>query len=125
MEMHLLSDAISDVHVLFLNFYRPQTKFAKVMFLQVSVCPQGVLSQHALQVVSQQALWRGDACSREGGLVETPGWLLLRAVRILLECILVNNLLHSLNSASHLVNLLLSTQPIIFFSVYTIFFIPG
>ena len=22
-------------------FYRPQTKFAKVMFLQVSVCPQG------------------------------------------------------------------------------------
>ena len=23
------------------NFYRPQTKFAKVMFLQVSVCPQG------------------------------------------------------------------------------------
>ena len=24
-----------------LSFYRPQTKFAKVMFLQVSVCPQG------------------------------------------------------------------------------------
>ena len=24
------------------DFYRPQTKFAKVMFLQVSVCPQGV-----------------------------------------------------------------------------------
>ena len=23
-------------------YYRPQTKFAKVMFLQVSVCPQGV-----------------------------------------------------------------------------------
>ena len=23
------------------NIYRPQTKFAKVMFLQVSVCPQG------------------------------------------------------------------------------------
>ena len=23
------------------HFYRPQTKFAKVMFLQVSVCPQG------------------------------------------------------------------------------------
>ena len=22
-------------------YYRPQTKFAKVMFLQVSVCPQG------------------------------------------------------------------------------------
>ena len=24
-----------------LHFYRPQTKFAKVMFLQVSVCPRG------------------------------------------------------------------------------------
>ena len=24
------------------NYYRLQTKFAKVMFLQVSVCPQGV-----------------------------------------------------------------------------------
>ena len=23
------------------SYYRPQTKFAKVMFLQVSVCPQG------------------------------------------------------------------------------------
>ena len=37
--------------------YRPQTKFAKVMFLNMSVCPQvGVVSQHALQVVSQHAL---------------------------------------------------------------------
>ena len=26
---------------LLLNIYRPQTKFAKVMFSQVSVCPQG------------------------------------------------------------------------------------
>ena len=26
-----------------MNFYRPQTKFAKVMLLQVSVCPQGVV----------------------------------------------------------------------------------
>ena len=25
----------------YIYFYRPQTKFAKVMFLQVSVCPQG------------------------------------------------------------------------------------
>ena len=40
------------------NFnYHPQTKFAKVMFLHVSVCPRGgVVSQHALQVVSQYAL---------------------------------------------------------------------
>ena len=36
----------------FSHFYRPQTKFAKVMFLHVSVCPQGmgVVSQHVLQV---------------------------------------------------------------------------
>ena len=27
------------------NIYRPQTKFAKVMFLHVSVCPQGVPGQ--------------------------------------------------------------------------------
>ena len=37
--------------------YRPQMKFVKVMFLHVSVCPQGgVVSQHAVQVVSQHAL---------------------------------------------------------------------
>ena len=37
--------------------YRPQTKFAKVMFLDVSVCPRGGgVSQHALQVVSQYAM---------------------------------------------------------------------
>ena len=29
-----------DIHIL-VNCYRPQTKFAKVMFLQVSVCPRG------------------------------------------------------------------------------------
>ena len=42
------------------NNYRPQTKFAKVMFLHMSVilCTGGggVVSQHALQVVSQHAL---------------------------------------------------------------------
>ena len=34
------------------HFYRPQTKFAMVMFLHVSVCPQGVgvVSQHVSQV---------------------------------------------------------------------------
>ena len=76
---------------------------AKVMFLQVC----GVVSQHALQVVSQHALQQvskgGGACSW-GGLL--PGWsargglwrppersrrLLLRTVRILLECILLAN----------------------------------
>ena len=30
-----------DLSVVAINCYRPQTKFAKVMFLQVSVCPQG------------------------------------------------------------------------------------
>ena len=29
-------------------FYRPQTKFAKVMFLHVSVCPQGGVPVHPL-----------------------------------------------------------------------------
>ena len=41
-------------------YYRPQTKFGKVMFLQVSVILSmegvGGVSQHALQVVSQHAL---------------------------------------------------------------------
>ena len=45
----------------FTYYYCPQTKFAKVMFLQVSVSHSvhrrgGVVSQHTLQVVSQQAL---------------------------------------------------------------------
>ena len=33
-----------------------RNEVAKVMFLQVCVCPRGVVSQHALQVVSQHAL---------------------------------------------------------------------
>ena len=49
-------------YVEFLPFYRPQTKFAKVMFLQVSVCPQG---GHAW------LLW-GGMCGCPGGHV----WLL-------------------------------------------------
>ena len=39
--------------------YRPQTKFAKVMFLHVSVSHsvhRGLVSKHAVQVVSQHAL---------------------------------------------------------------------
>ena len=31
----------SDLTPVQTDHYRPQTKFAKVMFLQVSVCPQG------------------------------------------------------------------------------------
>ena len=36
------------------TYYHLQTKFAKVMFLHVFVCPGGVVSQHALQQVSLQ-----------------------------------------------------------------------
>ena len=54
-----LSPSITDCH-----FYRPQMKFAKVMFLQVSVCPQ----------------WGGMCgCSQGGVCVVAPGghaWLL-------------------------------------------------
>ena len=78
----------------------------------------GVLSQHALQVVSQHALQQGDACSwgcacsRGGGLLPEGGSalgvllrggggdlppqsrrLLLRTVRILLECIFVSEII--------------------------------
>ena len=44
------------VHVggcaLWRDFYRPQTKFAKVMFSQVSVCPQGGRAWHACPPVT-------------------------------------------------------------------------
>ena len=86
------------------------------MFLQVSVCPRGGLSQHALQGVSQHALQqvsRGVAsqhalqggCLLPGGCLvwrveETPPTatsrrLLWRAVCILLECILVSRSVYS------------------------------
>ena len=59
------------------NFYRPLTKFAKVMFLQVSVCPQGggvhgggrvcVAGGHAWQgcVHGRGCAWQG-ACTAGG-----------------------------------------------------------
>ena len=75
-------------------YYRTQTKFAKVMFSQVSVCPQG--RGHA---------WRGDLHGRGMYVPRIPGchaclpchtrppnlWHAVneRAVRILLEWILV------------------------------------
>ena len=84
-------------------YYRPQTKFAKVMFLQVSVCPRG--GGHAWQggrawgacmvggggMCGRGACMAGWACVVGGG----RAWQILRdtvnerAVRILLECILV------------------------------------
>ena len=114
-----------------LRCYRPQTKFAKVMSLQVFVCPHrgvggipaciaggipaclaaGLLGGGipeclaGFQAHTQGGSWRGispgrclllgvpapgGACSR-GGVETPPPWrLLLQAVRILLECILVN-----------------------------------
>ena len=63
--------------------YRPQTKFAKVMFLQVSVCPQEGGRVRALGVLSWGGAW---------WRTPPPGRLLFRAVRILLECILVGNI---------------------------------
>ena len=93
------------------SYYRPQTKFAKVMFLHVSVRPQGgsgprgslvpggVWSQGGSGPTSGGSgpggFWsHGGACSRGsgpgGGCGDPPpGHLLLRAVHILLECILV------------------------------------
>ena len=104
----------------FMNFcyYRPQTKFAKVMFLQVSVCPQSgggacVAGGHAWQwaCVAGGACMVGG-CAWQGGMHggghAWQGWQGVhgrgayvadttrygdtvneRAVRILLECILV------------------------------------
>ena len=61
------------------NNYRPQTKFAKVMFSQVSVCPRrGGLHLEGVSV--------RDTLDRD-----THSYGNERAVRILLECILVLN----------------------------------
>ena len=89
------------------RIFTVRNEVGKVMFLQVCVCPQGgVLSQHALQlgVCSQRggAWWGvpglgvpgpGSAWSGECLVWADPPWerrLLLRTVRILLECILVS-----------------------------------
>ena len=58
--------------VIFMFDYRPQTKFAKVMFLQVSV----ILSTGGACVVAQG----GRVCLLPGGCMLAPGgrvWLLL------------------------------------------------
>ena len=116
------------------HYYRPQTKFAKVMFLHVSVCPWGgwwypgmhcrwYLSMPCsrspgeggipaclagFQAHTQGGSWGvwpgglqahtlggspgphlGGVCVSQHALRQTPRWLLLRTIRILLECILV------------------------------------
>ena len=93
--------------------YRPQTKFAKVMFLHVSVCPQegktwaGTPQAGTPPWAGTPPLGRYTAPGQEHplggytpGQVHPPGqvppWCMLgdtgnkRAVRILLECILVH-----------------------------------
>ena len=97
------------------HFYRPQTKFAKVMFSQVSVCPQ-VGSQSLSKGVSIWGVCLGGGGLCPGGLClgclclgvslsrrgsvhrvsvretprrETPLYDNKWAVRILLECIFI------------------------------------
>ena len=76
-------------------FYRPQTKFAKVKFSQVFVCPEGDsvqgVSVHrgslSRGVSVQEGLSRG---SLSGSLCQVdPLYSYVRAVPILLDCILV------------------------------------
>ena len=61
---------------------RQQTKFAKVMFSQMSICPGGGL-----------CLGEGESLSREVSVTETPMYSNERAVRILVACILVFTLM--------------------------------
>ena len=98
-------------------YYRPQTKFAKVMFLQVSVCPHGgvrgrgvcmvggacmvgvcMLGGHAWWGVCMAGGMHGGGVHCRGACVacmpppprtDTTATVNDRAVRILLECILV------------------------------------
>ena len=46
-----------------------RNEVAKVMFLQMSVCPRGVVSQHALQVVFQHSRSPGGCLLRGGCLL--------------------------------------------------------
>ena len=89
------------------HYYRPQTKFAKVMFLQVSVCPRG--GMHGCRgacmvkgacVAKEGAYVAKGACMVKGACVVKGGGGMRgiqqdkineRAGRILLECILVLN----------------------------------
>ena len=79
---------LQDLSIAFLSLsffnYRPQTKFAKVMFLQVSVCPHGgacmVVPGGACMVAPGGHAWD---MTRYGDTINE------RTVGILLECILV------------------------------------
>ena len=79
-----------------IHIYRPQKKFAKVMFSQVPVCPQGHgisaciagLQAHTQEGSPGPHPW-GIPASTETSIPPRSRRLLLRTVRILLECILV------------------------------------
>ena len=81
---------------LLLNIYRPQTKFAKVMFSQVSVCPQGGDLPHCMlgytprQIPPRQTL-PGQTPPGIHRPLGSACWDTVnkRAVRIPLECILL------------------------------------
>ena len=56
------------------RYHRPQTQFAKVMFLQVSVCPQGGRTCHMTRgagMVAGGMHARGGMCARRGDM---HGW---------------------------------------------------
>ena len=52
--------SIAKTHFSFITSYRPQTKFAKVMFSQVFVCPQGGGSQSLSRGLCPGGLSLGD-----------------------------------------------------------------
>ena len=72
-------------------FYRPQTKFEKVMFSQVSVCPQGGCLPHPLWADTPWADTPSGRHPRAVTPLPSACWNTInkRAVRIPLECILV------------------------------------
>ena len=81
--------------------YRPQTKFAKVMFLHVSVCPQegktwAGTPPGRYTPLGRYTPWVGTPPGQVHPPGQVPPWCMLgdtgnkRAVRILLKCILVH-----------------------------------
>ena len=81
------------------SYYRQLTKFEKVMFSQVFVCPKGVSVHRGVSVpgVSVQAVSvqgvsvQGVSVQGVVSVRETPPYGYVRAVRILLEGILAKN----------------------------------
>ena len=80
------------------QFYRPQTKFAKVMFSQVSVCPQrqGV---YPIACWDTHTPWGRHPLLGRHPPLGSACWDTVnkRAVRIPLDCILVSFFLHNWN----------------------------